>query len=199
YVGEVMKKLKESALDKNTLVIFTSDNGPHVEGGNDPKFFQSNDGFRGIKRQLYEGGIREPMIAYWPAVIKKNKTSDLICAAWDFFPTFAKMVKRPVSPVLDGISILPTFIGKGKQKQHEYLYWEFHEDGGRQAVRMGDWKGIRENAMKNINGPVQLFNLTKDPGEKNNIASQNPLIVKKIEMILKEAHVENPNFPFAKK
>ncbi|MEO6704459.1 MAG: arylsulfatase, partial [Ginsengibacter sp.] len=125
YVGEVIKKLKELGLDKNTLVIFTSDNGPHIEGGNDPAFFNSADGFRGIKRELYEGGIREPMIAYWPGVIKKNQTSNFICATWDFFPTFAKMVKQPDSPVSDGISILPTFIGKGKQKQHEYLYWEF--------------------------------------------------------------------------
>lgn len=196
YVGELMKKLKESGLDKNTLIIFTSDNGPHIEGGNDPAFFHSSDGLRGIKRQLFEGGIREPMIAYWPGVIKKNQTSDLICATWDFFPTFAKIVNQPISPVLDGLSILPTLISKGIQKQHEYLYWEFHEDGGRQAVRMGNWKGVRENAMKGKNGPIQLFNLAKDPGEKNNIASKNPLVVKKISAIMKSAHVENPNFPF---
>lgn len=199
YVGEVVKKLKESGLDKNTLIIFTSDNGPHTEGGNTPEFFNSSDGFRGIKRQLYEGGIREPMIAYWPAVIKKNQTSDLICAAWDFFPTFAKMVNQHLSSELDGLSILPTFTKKGKQKQHDYLYWEFHEDGGRQAVRMGSWKGIRENAMKDISGPVQLFNLKNDPDEKNNVASQNPSIVKKIERIMIDAHAENPDFPFVEK
>ncbi|HEV2831237.1 MAG TPA: arylsulfatase, partial [Hanamia sp.] len=198
YVGEVMRKLKESGLDKNTLVIFTSDNGPHIEGGNTPGFFNSNGGFRGIKRQLYEGGIREPMIAYWPGVIRKNQTSDFICAAWDFFPTFAQMVNQSLTFDLEGTSILPTLIGKGKQKQHEYLYWEFHEDGGRQAVRMGNWKGVRENAIKDLNEQLQLFNLAKDPGEKTNVASQNPLIVQKIEMIMEEAHVENPNFPFIK-
>ena len=199
YVGEVMRKLKESGLDKNTLVIFTSDNGPHIEGGNTPGFFNSNGGFRGIKRQLYEGGIREPMIAYWPGVIRKNQASDFICAAWDFFPTFAQMINQSLTFDLEGTSILPTLIGKGKQKQHEYLYWEFHEDGGRQAVRMDNWKGVRENLMKDLNEPLQLFNLANDPAEKNNVASQNPLIVKEIEMIIKEAHVENPNFPFIQK
>ncbi len=196
YVGEVIQKLKESGLDKNTLIIFTSDNGPHIEGGNDPAFFHSSGDLRGIKRELFEGGIREPMIAYWPGVIKKSQTSELICATWDFFPTFAKIVNQPISPVLDGLSILPTLISKGKQKQHEYLYWEFHEDGGRQAVRMGNWKGVRENAMKNNNGRIQLFNLAKDPSEKNNIASKNPLIVKRIAAIMKSPHIENPNFPF---
>lgn len=199
YVGEVMRKLKEAGLDKNTLVIFTSDNGPHVEGGNDPAFFHSNDGFRGIKRQLFEGGIREPMIAYWPGVIKKGQTSDLICAAWDFFPTFSVMVHQPVSPGLDGLSILPTLCGKGIHTKHEYLYWEFHEDGGRQAVRMGDWKGVRENAMKDNNAPIMLFDLSKDPAESKNLASQNPGIVNKIAAIMQSAHVENKNFPFEKK
>jgi arylsulfatase A-like enzyme len=199
YVGEVMRKLKESGLDKNTLVIFTSDNGPHIEGGNTPGFFNSNGAFRGVKRQLCEGGIREPMIAYWPGVIRKNQTSDFICAAWDFFPTFAQMVNQSLVSDLDGTSILPTLIGKGKQKQHEYLYWEFHEDVGRQAVRIDNWKGVRENVIKDLNEPLQLFNLTNDPGEKNDVASQYPLIVKKIEMIMREAHVENPDFPFAKK
>ena len=199
YVGEVIGELKAAGLEENTLIIFTSDNGPHMEGGNTPSFFNSNGNFSGIKRQLFEGGIREPMIASWPGIIKGGTTSDLICAAWDFFPTFAAMVQQPLSPALDGLSLLPALTQKGKQAKHDYLYWEFHEDGGRQAVRMGDWKGIRENVIKDLNGPVQLFNLANDPEEKNNIASENLLIVKKIETIMKESHVESPDFPFRKK
>ncbi len=196
YVGEVMKKVKELGIEKNTLIIFTSDNGPHREGGNDPDFFNSSSGFRGIKRDLYEGGIRVPMIASWPGVIKKGKRSSFIGASWDFLPTFSEIAGQPFLPGSDGISILPSLIAKGKQKKHDYLYWEFHEDGGRQAVRMGNWKGVRLNVMKDKNSPVQLYNLATDPKETEDVAISNPLVVEKIKRIMEQVHVENKDFPF---
>jgi arylsulfatase A-like enzyme len=198
YVGNVKNELVKLGIDHNTLIIFASDNGPHREGSNDPGFFNSSGGFRGIKRDLYEGGIREPVIAYWPAVIKTNRTSPLIAAFWDFFPTFADIAGQPRAEHLDGISLLPTLQSKGIQKQHEYLYWEFHEGGGRQAVRAGNWKAVRLNVMKNPDAPVQLFNLARDPGEKEDLSAQNPAVLQKLKAMMKAAHAENTNFPFIK-
>ncbi|WP_369410189.1 arylsulfatase [Hufsiella ginkgonis] len=200
YVGEVVAKLKALGIDKNTLIIFSSDNGPHREGGNEPEFFNSSGGFRGIKRDLYEGGIREPTIMSWPAVIKPGSTSAFTGAFWDMMPTFAEIigVKAPAS--IDGISILPTLKGQPTvQKQHEFLYWEFHENGGRQAVRMGNWKGIRLNAMSDPDRPIELYDLAADPAETNDLARSNPEIVKKLSAILKREHTENPDFPFFSK
>ena len=198
YIAQVVNKLKTLGIEKNTLIIFTSDNGPHREGGNDPAFFNSSSGFRGIKRDLYEGGIRTPMIAYWPAVIKKPKVSGLTGAFWDFMPTFAAMAGVPAPQHTDGISLLPTLSSKGKQRQHEFLYWEFHEDGGRQAVRMGKWKGVRLNVMKDADAAIQLYNLNTDPGETKNVAAENPVIVQSIQKIMQNEHTENINFPFLK-
>jgi len=198
YVGEVVQQLKKLGLDKNTLIVFTSDNGPHREGGNDPNFFNSSGGFKGIKRQLTEGGIREPLIVSWPGKIKPQ-VSDQIGAFWDFMPTFAELAGAQKLKSTDGISILPTLLNKGTQKQHEFLYWEFHEDGGRQAVRMGKWKAIRENVKKNPNSPIALYDLVADPKESINLASKYPEIVKKMETILLNSHIENKNFPFLTK
>jgi len=198
YVGQVTERLKALGIEKNTLVIFTSDNGPHTEGGHEPGFFNSSGGFRGTKRALYEGGIRVPMIACWPAVIKKA-TSDLTAAAWDFFPTFAEILKQPVPAALDGISILPTLESKGQQKQHSFLYWEFHEEGGRQAVRLDSWKAVRQDVKKDKNGPVELYNLSADPKETKNIASDYPAIVKRITEIMKREHTASEKFPLLKK
>ncbi|HRP55901.1 sulfatase-like hydrolase/transferase [Agriterribacter sp.] len=198
YVGQVMEKLIELGIEKNTLIVFTSDNGPHREGGNDPAFFNSSGGFRGIKRDLYEGGIRTPMIAYWPAVIRKSKVSEFAGAFWDFMPTFAEIAGVPVPPYTDGISLLPEFSSEGKQKEHEFLYWEFHEGGGRQAVRKGKWKGVRLNVMKDPGSAIQLYNLNSDPGETKDVAAENPAIIKRIKKIMQNEHTENINFPFIK-
>ncbi|MGV3585593.1 MAG: arylsulfatase [Adhaeribacter sp.] len=195
YVGQVVKELKTLGIEKNTLIVFTSDNGPHREGGNMPEYFNSSGGLRGIKRDLYEGGIRTPMIVSWPAVIKKGRQSDFVGASWDFLPTFAQLVGQSVPANLDGVSILPTLRNKGKQVQHEFLYWEFHEDGGRQAVRMGNWKGVRLNVKKDRNSPVQLFNLATDPAEKNDVSGAHPEVVKQIEAIMAREHIEDKNFP----
>ena len=148
---------------------------------------------------MYEGGIRTPMIAYWPAVITKPKVSGLTGAFWDVMPTFAAIAGAPAPPHTDGISLLPTLSSNGKQRQHEFLYWEFHEDGGRQAVRMDKWKGVRLNVMKDADAAIELYNLDTDPGETKNVATENPAIVQSIQKIMQSEHTENISFPFLKK
>ncbi len=196
YVGEVVNKLKALGLDKNTIVIFTSDNGPHAEGGNDPYYFNSNGSLRGIKRDVYEGGIREPMIAYWPGKIKAGSVSDYMGAFWDFVPTFAAITHTHAPDYTDGLSILPTLLGNKNQQQHTYLYWEFHEQGGKQAVRMQNWKAVRLNVINDKNAPIELYNLKIDPRETNNIAKSHPEIVDKMKKIMAKAHIKSQAFPF---
>ena len=189
-VGKLMALLKELGLDRNTVVFFSSDNGPHKEGGNDPEFFDSNGPLRGIKRDLYEGGIRVPMIARWPGRIKAGATSNQVWAFWDFLPTAAEIVGAKSPPGLDGISMLPALLGRG-QKNHEFLYWEFHEGGFKQAVRMGDWKAVRLGPGK----PLELYDLRTDIGEKNNVTDKHPDVGAKIEQILKAARTESQAWP----
>jgi arylsulfatase A len=195
YVGQVLQKLREYGIDKNTLVIFSSDNGPHKEGGNDPDYFKSSGPFRGIKRDLYEGGIREPFIAWWPGKIKAGATSDYAGAFWDLLPTFAELAKQPQPKGIDGISIVPALLGQKNAPAHPWLYWEFHEQGGKQAVRMGKWKGIKLNAAANPNGPIELYDLQTDISEKNNIADKHPDVVAEIKKIMQQQHRESPDFP----
>lgn len=198
-VGEIKQKVEELGIADNTLIIFTSDNGPHTEGGADPEYFDSNGIFRGTKRDLYEGGIRVPMIAYWPKKIKKNSTTDHISAFWDIFPTLTHLVNGDTPPELDGISFLPTlFDNPEHQKKHDYLYWEFHELGGRQAIRKQNWKAIRNEVFKR-NSKIELYNLSKDPGEKNNLASDYPNIVSEMETLLTQARTDSDVFPFSEK
>jgi arylsulfatase A len=196
YVGQVLDKLKEKGFDENTLVIFTSDNGPHVEGGADPEFFNSGGGFRGLKRDLYEGGIRVPFAARWPGVVKPGITSDYAGAFWDILPTFASIAGTKFTTSTDGISFLPTLTGKGTQQKHDYLYWEFHEQGGRQAVRQGKWKGIRLKAAGNPEGSIELYDLTTDPGEKENVADKFPEKASELGKLMNQAHVPSTIFPF---
>src|SRR5690606_5653384 len=177
-VGEIMKKVEELGIAENTIIIFTSDNGPHVEGGADPAFFNSNGPLRGTKRDLYEGGIRVPMIAKWPSKIAAGSTSEHVSAFWDVFPTFLDILGREVPGDLDGVSFLPTLLGdQKKQIEHEYLYWEFHEKGGRQAVRKGKWKAVKYNVLQDANAPFELYDLSQDIGEENNVAQKHPDIV----------------------
>ncbi len=194
-VGEISKKLEELGIADNTLIIFTSDNGPHQEGGADPEYFNSNADLRGYKRDLYEGGIRVPMIAYWPGIINANSTSNHISAFWDFLPTVCEIAQIKTPQNIDGISFLPELLGE-KQEKHSYLYWEFHEQGGKQALRFGDWKGIRLNMSNNSEAPIELYNLASDIGEQHNIAAENPGIVEQIVNIMEKEHTYSKEFSF---
>jgi arylsulfatase A-like enzyme len=190
-VGKILSKLRELRIDENTIVFFTSDNGPHKEGGNDPRFFDSSGGLRGIKRDLYEGGIREPMIVRWPKHIQAGAASDFSWAFWDFLPTCAELAGVKAPDGIDGVTVLPTLLGKGEQKSHECLYWEFHEGGSKQAVRFSDWKAIKFGPK----GPIELFNLRADPGEQQNVARQHPDIVAKADKFIQTARTSSDRWP----
>ena len=195
-VGRIMDLLAQLGIDDNTLVVFTSDNGPAVEGGNDPAFFNSSGGMRGTKRDLYEGGIRVPFVARFPGVIPKGLETGHISAFWDIFPTFSELAGAAADVETDGISLVPVFMGQAdKQSKHEYLYWEFHELGARQAVRMEQWKGVRYN-LADGNRDIELYNLDNDPGETTNIASEYPDVVARISEIMRSARVASSEFPF---
>lgn len=186
-VGEIVRQLKKLGIDRDTLVLFTSDNGPHREGGYNPDFYDSNGPLRGIKRDMYEGGIRVPLIAWWPGHIRPGRTSDQIGYFADILPTFAELAGAKTPKLCDGISLLPTLLGRPEQqRQHEFLYWEFYENGGAQAVRAGDWKAIRQPAF---NGPIELYNLADDLGEQRNVAAQHPQIVAEMARRMDHSHV----------
>jgi len=196
YVGQIIAKLKEMKLEKNTLIIFTSDNGPHIEGGADPVFFNSGGGFRGTKRDLSEGGIHTPFIVKWQGVIKPGTVSDHIGAFWDLFATFAELANVKAIPNTDGISIVPSLKGKNNQPRHDYLYWEFHEQGGKQAVRQENWKAIRLQVDSLPGAAVELYDLAKDPGERNNLALKFPAKAKELGLLIDKAHTRSELFPF---
>ena len=196
YVGELLAKLAGFGLEKNTIVFFASDNGPHLEAGADPDYFNSNGDFKGFKRDLYEGGIRTAMLVRWPDKIKAGSVSDHISAFWDIMPTLAEITGVEIQGNIDGISFLPALLGKRKQKEHQYLYWEFHEQGGKIAVRMGNWKAVKRNVDKTPQGITELYDLSKDTGETNDVAASNTEIVKKMEEIMRQAHTTSDVFPF---
>jgi uncharacterized sulfatase len=189
-VGRLLARLEERGLARDTLVLFSSDNGPHQEGGNDPERFDANGPLRGMKRALHEGGIRVPMIARWPARIAPGGTSAHAGYFGDFFATFSELTGQAVPAGLDSLSLLPALTGRpAQQEAHEYLYWEFYEQGGRQAVRFGPWKAIRE-PMKT--GRVRLFDLTQDVGEEKDLAAARPEVVARAQRYMDEAHVPDP-------
>ena len=196
-VGEIIEKVDELGLADNTIIVFTSDNGPHQEGGADPEYFNGNGPLRGFKRDLYEGGIRVPMIAKWPGKIKPESKTDHPSAFWDVFATLSDIVGLEKPNNLDGISFLPTLIGDlEEQRKHEYLYWEFHELGGRQAIRKDNWKAVRYNVFDKSKSEVELYDLTKDIAEANNVASEHPELVEEMEAIFKEARTPSSVFTF---
>ncbi|HYV34472.1 MAG TPA: sulfatase-like hydrolase/transferase, partial [Gemmataceae bacterium] len=190
-IGRIFELLTKLKLDDNTIVFFSSDNGPHQEGGGNPFFFRSSGPLRGFKRSLHEGGVRVPMIVRWSGKVPAGKTSDQVWAFWDFLPTVMELAGGKTPEGLDGISVVPTLLGQGKQKQHEYLYWEFHEQGFQQAMRMGEWKAVRDK----VNGPLELYDLSKDLGEEKNVAAANPAVIQQLEKLFKGARVDSPNWP----
>lgn len=191
-IGGLVQRLKELGIYENTIIIFTSDNGPTYNGGSDSPWFDSAKPFKCEypwgKGSIREGGIRVPMIATWEGKIKPNTVSQHICASWDVMPTVCELAGIS-SPKTDGISFVPELIGK-KQKAHEYLYWEYPEDGGSKAIRMGRWKGLILNISKEGESNMLLFDLDKDPREQTNVAAEHPDIVKTMRKKMKEAHSE---------
>ena len=193
-VARLRARLEKLGIDKNTIIMFSSDNGPHAEGGNNPKFFNSSGGLRGNKRDLYEGGIRTPMIACWPGTIKPGQVSNHISAFWDVMPTVAELAGIPVPERTDGISFLPTLMGK-KQKKHDNLYWEFNEQGGKQAVVKGNWKLVKLDIFKPELTRIELYDLGNDPSEQNNVAEKYPELVAEMKAILVSERTADPKFP----
>ncbi|MDR0843995.1 MAG: arylsulfatase [Tannerella sp.] len=196
YVGEVVDVLKELGLDRNTLIVFTSDNGPHIEGGADPHFFNSYGPLRGIKRDMYEGGIRVPFIAWYPEKIKAGASSDHVAAFWDVMPTLAELTGTKASEQTDGISFIPVLFGKPGQPQHDHLYWEFHEQGGKIAVRKGDWKAIWLNVGNPGKATVELYNISQDIHEDNNLAEERPEIIAELSKIKETSRVPSEVWDF---
>lgn len=196
-IGLILDRLKDHGLTENTLVIFTSDNGPTYNrlGGSDSVYFESAGPFRGRKGQLLEGGIRVPLVAQWPGKISAGQTTDHVSAFWDILPTVCQATGVEAPADVDGLSFLSVMTGE-EQKPHEFLYWEFPGYGGQQAVRMGKWKAIRRTLHKNPDQEFELYDLSVDPGESNNVASENPDIIGKIESICENEHTNSELFPF---
>jgi arylsulfatase A-like enzyme len=193
-VGAVMARIKELGLDERTLVIFTSDNGPHREGGPNyaPEFFTASGPLRGIKRDLWDGGIRVPFIARWPGRIKPGTESAHVGYFGDMMATFAEIAGAKPPANIDSISLGPTLLGRGTQTAHEYLYWEFYEGGASQTVLLGHrWKGLR---LRSPTAPIALYDLTADLGEQTDVAAANPAVVARMAEIMRTAHVDNDHW-----
>jgi arylsulfatase A-like enzyme len=189
-IGRLVDLLQKRGIERRTLVMFISDNGPHREGGADPVFFKSSGGLRGIKRDLYEGGIRVPMVAQWPGTIPAGRTSEHVWAHWDVLPTLADVAGAPIPPALDGLPMTRALRGE-PQSTHQFMYWEFHERGFQQAVRTANWKAVRLKPGE----PLELYDLAADPREERNLASSRADIVETIEQYLKNARTESARWP----
>lgn len=196
-VGELLALLEELDIDDNTIVMLSSDNGPHKEGGHMPEFFNSSGGLRGLKRDLYEGGIRAPLLVRWPGKVEAGSVSGHVSAHWDVFPTLCELAETDTPAGLDGISYLPELLGQ-PQEAHDDLYWEFFERGGRRAARMGMWKAVQYDVNKRgPDAPVEIYDLEKDPGETNNLAKNHPDLVTRAKEIFEEAHTESEFWKFS--
>ena len=193
-IGGILDMLVELGIDENTIVFFASDNGAHHEGGHDPEFWDSNGPLRGIKRDLYEGGIRTPFLVRWPGRIKEGSVNSHLSAFHDVLPTMAEITGQPAPDQSDGVSMLPTLLGKSDQPKHDFLYFEFRRGNVRnystRALRMGNWKAVQRSEKNQGKKfiPIELYNLKKDLGEENNIASKNPELVQQMEKLMDNAH-----------
>lgn len=194
-IGLVVDKIKELGLAENTLIIFTSDNGPtHNAGGADSDFFNSAGHLRGLKGSVYEGGIRAPFFAYWPGHIEPGSRCDTPFYFPDVMPTFCELAGAKVPDDIDGVSLVPTLLGKPGQKTHQALYWEFPGYGGQQAVRVGNWKAVRQSLGRGVI-KTELYDLMSDPGEQNDLATLHPEIVARLEQVMKDSRTPNEVFP----
>jgi arylsulfatase len=195
-VGRILERIKKLGLDPNTLVFFSSDNGPTHggAGGSDSAFFESAGPLRGLKGSLYEGGIRVPFLARWPGKIAPGRVSDFAGGFQDILPTVCELAGAAVPKGMDGLSFVPTLLGKDGQKQHGYLYWEFPGYGGQQAIQAGDWKAVRQNLNK---GRVvtELYHLGTDLREKQDVAAKHPEVVARLETLMRAARVPSKEFP----
>jgi arylsulfatase A-like enzyme len=192
HVGQILDKVDELGIADNTIILFTSDNGPHMEGGADPEYFNSNGPLRGYKRDLYEGGIRVPLLARWPGKIKAGSKTDHVSAFWDFLPTVCDLAGIKTPKGIDGVSYAPTLLRSGKQQEHSFLYWAFHEKGGRVAVRKDDWKLVKYNVDKDADANWELYDLSKDVGESRDVASRYPEVVRELSSLAVGAEVPSP-------
>lgn len=197
-VGRLVALLEELGVADDTLIVFTSDNGPHVEGGHNAEFFDSNGPLRGFKRDLYEGGIRVPAIASWPSRIAPGGDDDLLSAGWDWLPTLCEAALTTPPEGIDGVSLMPALTGAGEQASRPYLYWEFHEQGGKQAIRVGEWKAVRLNVARAPRGPLELYNLATDPGEADDLADSEPQIVAELSALIDAARAPSDRFAFGR-
>jgi arylsulfatase A-like enzyme len=193
-VARVLATLDELGLARDTVVFFTSDNGPHKEGGHDPKFFQSGGALRGGKRDLYEGGVRVPLLVRWPGVVRAGTTTDHVCAFWDMLPTFAELGGAEAPRGIDGLSFAPVLRGQPAPR-HETLYWENLEGGGKQAVRAGNWKAVRLNVSRAGAAKLELYDLARDPAEQHDVAAAHPDIARRLEQVMTVSHVPSPRAP----
>ena len=193
-VGDICRTLDSLGIADNTIIVFTSDNGPHQEGGADPDFFDGNGELRGYKRDLYEGGIRVPMIIKWKDKVAENTKSNLVSAFWDFLPTMAEIIGAEIPENTDGISFLPELTSCGEQKKHDYLYWEFHENNGRQAIRQGDWKAVKYDVHND--GKIELYNIKNDISEEFDVADMYPEKVAELDSLMKVSRVDSDLFRF---
>ena len=194
-VGALLAKVRSLGIDQQTLVIFTSDNGPHAEGGANPDFFDSNGTLNGMKRDLYEGGIRVPMIAWWPGKITPGRESHHISAFWDFLPTACEIAHVNYQGKTDGISFLPELLGRD-QIEHDFLYWEFFEAGGKRAIRKGNWKAVQNDMSSNPDAPIQVFNLSTDIGEARDISTEHPEVIDEMKNLIGSSRTPSEDFKF---
>jgi arylsulfatase A-like enzyme len=191
-VGRIVEQVRSLGLEHDTLIIFSSDNGPAKEGTHTPDFFKSAGPFRGMKNSLYEGGIRVPFIARWPGRVKAGGLSDRLVAFWDFLPTAAELAGLPAPPGIDGVSFAPALLGGPASPRQGYLYWELSNDQTIQAIRLDEWKGVRTSR----GAPIALYRLTDDPGEQRDLAGTHPAIAARIDSLMTEAHTDSSDFPF---
>ena len=193
YVGELVQKLRDKGLYDNTVIIFASDNGPHREGGADPVFFDSNGIYRGYKRDLYEGGIRVPMIVAWPGHVAAGAETDFMCAFWDLPATFGELLGgRPAGG--DGISLLPLLENRAGQREHDHLYFGFMEKNGREAVRRGPWKLLHLD-IRTDNPRYELYNIDADPSERHDVLDEHPAIAAELKTLMRQAYTPDPAWP----